>query len=94
MDTHRIAQRIIALYERPFGGKTRGRFRISMKHLRQLCGMKRLYESDMTALHRALYAHGYAMVDMETYVVVLSHRTFASYRRLNDASVVEVENEE
>lgn len=94
MDTDRIAQRIIALYERPFGGKTRGRFRISMKHLRQLCRMKRIYEADMTDLQRALYAHGFAMVDMETYVVILSHRTFASYRRLNDTSVSEIESGE
>ena len=86
-DYNQVALEIGQLYERPFGGKTRGRYRISMRNMRQLVGVKRLYAADVTALTHALYETGFSMIDMETYFVILSHRTFSSYRRLNDDSI-------
>ncbi len=87
MQMQAAASQIVELYEQPFGGKPRGRFRISMKHLREVTGRKRLYESDINDLSRALNELGFALIDMETFFVVLSHRTFTSYRRVNDAAI-------
>lgn len=80
-----VAQRLEELYETTFAGKARGRYRLSMKHFRLLIGCRRIYPETILAVTRALYERGYVLVDMETYFVVLSQRTFSSYRRVNDA---------
>jgi hypothetical protein len=76
---------LVSLYNVEFGGRPRGRFRIAMKHLRHALGRRRVYPEDMTALGRALYERGYVLVDMETFVVVINQKTFAGYRRVNEA---------
>lgn len=85
-----VVERLVALYEEPFGGKKRGRFRISMKLLRNLCGQRRVWPEQMEAIRRALYERGYLLVDMETYCVVVGHQTFASYRRVNEAGLASI----
>ena len=80
-----IAQHLAELYDTAFAGTARGRYRLSMKHLRMLTGCRRVYPDTIRAITRALYERGYVLVDMETYFVVLSQRTFSSYRRVNDA---------
>ncbi len=82
-----LAERLAQLYETAFAGKPRGRYRLSMKHLRLLTGSRRVYPETVAAVARALYERGYVLVDMETYFVVLGQRTFASYRRVNDAVI-------
>lgn len=83
-----VAQCLEELYESAFAGKARGRYRLSMKHLKLLTGCRRVYPETVLAVTRALYEKGYVLVDMETFFVVLSQRTFSSYRRVND-SVIE-----
>lgn len=78
-----IADRLAELYEQQFGGKARGRFRISMKLLCQLAKRKRLYEEDIRKIEQELFERGYILIDMETFFAVLSQRTMASYRRIN-----------
>lgn len=78
-----VAKRMVALYEVPFAGKERGRFRISMKLLRDMTGRRRLYEDDIRAIGRELLELGYVLIDMETYFCVLHQRTLANYRRVN-----------
>ncbi len=80
-----IAQRLEELYETAFAGTARGRYRLSMKHFRMLTGCRRVYPDTIRAITRALYERGYVLVDMETYFVVLSQRTFSSYRRVNES---------
>ena len=82
-----VARRLEELYETAFAGKTRGRYRLSMKYFRVLTGCRRVYPEIVLAVTRALYERGYVLVDMETYFVVLSQRTFSSYRRVNDAAL-------
>lgn len=82
-----LAQRLAELYETPFAGKERGRYRLSMKHLRRLIGQRRVYPETIAALTRALYERGYVLVDMESYFAILSQRTFSSYRRVNDSAI-------
>ncbi len=78
-----VAKELAALYEQPFGGKDRGRFRISMKLICELAGRRRLYAEDVLAIGRELFELGYVIIDMETYFAVLSQRTLRSYRRVN-----------
>ena len=82
-----IAANLAALYEEPFGGKRRGRFRIPIKLVRRMLGQRRIWPGQTEAIGRALYELGYVLHDMESYWIVVSERTFASYRRVNEASV-------
>lgn len=84
-----VAERLGEMYEQPFAGKPRGRFRISQKHLRQMVGKRRLYSQDIEAIARELYELGYVFIDLDTYFVVLSQKAFTSYRRVNDGVLAE-----
>ncbi|MEP4378051.1 MAG: hypothetical protein ABJ215_17370 [Alphaproteobacteria bacterium] len=82
-----LADELVDLYDCPFGGKPRGRFRVSMKLLGKYLGKRRLWPEDIEAVARALYERGYVSIDMDSYLVVLSHKTFANYRRVNEAAL-------
>ncbi len=82
-----VAWQLAALYDAPFGGKQLGRFRISLKLMRELSGRRRLYEDDVERIRRELFELGYILIDMESYFAVLSHRTLSSYRRVNEDQV-------
>ena len=82
-----VAERLAELYERGFGGKERGRYRISMKHMKSLVGRKRVPARLVQRIGEELFEKGYVLIDQETYFVVLADRTFRSYRRVNDSCV-------
>lgn len=81
------AEKLAALYERPFGGKAKGRYRIAMKQVRQLLGRRRLYEDDIRELTRATLERGYVLVDMDSFFVVMNANSFVNYRRTNEESL-------
>ena len=81
------ADRMAALHDRPFGGKTSGRYRIPAKLVRQIAGRRRLYEDDIRALARALFERGFVLIDMDSFFIVMSANTFVNYRRANDECV-------
>jgi hypothetical protein len=85
--THDVIDRLVALYERPFGGKPRGRYRISMKLMCRIVGQRRVWPEQVEAIRRGLYERGYQLVDQETYFAIVSQQTFVSYRRVNEASI-------
>ncbi len=82
-----VIERLVALYEQPFGGKKRGRYRISMKVMCRIFEQRRVWPEQREAIRRGLYERGYLLVDLETYFVVVSLQTFVSYRRVNEAGV-------
>ena len=82
-----VAERLVELYEQNFGGKERGRFRISMKHMKLLTGRKRIPLRTIRKIREELFEEGYVLIDLEMYFVVLAERTFRSYRRVNDRSI-------
>lgn len=86
-----IVAKLTALYEQPFGGKKRGRFRISMKLMCRLASRRRLWREDIEAIRRGLYENGYLLVDMDTFFAIVGQQTFASYRRANEASLAHAE---
>ena len=86
---HVIAGQLAALYERPFGGKDKGRYRIAMKLMRQMTGRRRLYEDDIREISRALLEYGYILIDMDSFFVVMSANAFVNYRRSNEDCIGE-----
>ena len=82
-----VAQRLAEIYDKPFGGKPNGRFRISGKMLRVISGRRRLPPSYIKELADEMFELGFVLLDMESYYAVASARTFASYRRLGEASL-------
>lgn len=81
------SRRLADLYDRKFGGKEGGRYRIAAKLLRDMAGRRRLYEGDVRALTRALFEHGYILIDMDTFYVVMNANSFVNYRRANEDCV-------
>ena len=88
LTAYQIAERLSEIYEQEFGGKPRGRYRISMKHMRTLTGRRRVTAEIVQTIAAELFELGYVLIDMETFFVVLAQRTFASYRRVSDACVI------
>lgn len=78
------ADRLAAIHDRSFGGKPAGRYRIAVKLLRRAAGKRRLYESDIRDLTRAMFERGYVLVDMDGFYVVMSANSFVNYRRANE----------
>lgn len=81
--SHPTADRLSALYEQKFGGKSSGRYRISAKLVRNAAGRRRLYEDDIHALARALLERGFVLIDLDSFYVVISANSFVNYRRAN-----------
>ncbi len=90
-DTHlsiaAAADRLAALYEKPFGGKPKGRYRVPEKIVRELMGRRRIYEDDVRALARAMIERGFVLIDMDSFFVVMSANAFVNYRRANEEAV-------
>lgn len=81
------AEKLASLFDAPFGGKAKGRFRISSKLLRQILQRRRLYDDDIRQLSRALLERGYVLVDMDSFFVLLNANSFVNYRRANEESL-------
>jgi len=88
LNGRQIAERLADLYDQKFSGKDRGRYRISMKHLRALSGRKRLPVGLLSKISEELFELGYVLIDLETFFIVMSQATFRSYRRVSDSCVV------
>lgn len=87
-----IALKLAGLYDRSFGGKESGRYRVSPKMLRNIAGRRRLPESFIRDLTDEMFELGLVFLDMETFYAVASARTFASYRRLGESSLESVKD--
>ncbi len=86
-----VAERLVELYDLEFGSKDRGRYRISMKHMRILTGRRRVPTAMIRSISEELFERGYLLIDLETYFVVLAERTFRSYRRASDAIITKID---
>ncbi|NDR59736.1 hypothetical protein [Aliiruegeria sabulilitoris] len=83
----RAAEILAELYGKEFGGKKNGRYRVSEKLMRMLLRRRRLYDSDIGALTRALIERGFVLIDMDSFYVVMSANSFVNYRRVGDANI-------
>ncbi len=89
-----IAEDLATLYERGFAGKDRGRYRVSMKHMRALTGRRRVTDDVIQKISEELFELGFVLIDLETYFVVLAQRTFNSYRRVSDSTLTQLTDSE
>ncbi|MZR30658.1 hypothetical protein [Sneathiella litorea] len=87
-----VVDRLVSLYDHSFGGKPRGRYRISMKLMCRIVNQRRLWPEQVEAIRRGLYETGHILIDLGTYFVVVNQQTFSSYRRLNEASIATLED--
>ncbi|MBD1400740.1 hypothetical protein [Pelovirga terrestris] len=86
MHYEQIAQHLVDIYQDSFGGKPSGRYRISMKHLRRIAGHRRVFQQDLAQISKEMYQLGYSLIDMESFCVVINHKTFVHYRRYSDVT--------
>ena len=93
LSERQIAVRLADLYEREFGGKGRGRFRIAMKHMKRLTQRRRVPAETLRKIGEELFELGFVLIDLETFFVVLPQRSFRNYRRVSDSRVAEVLSE-
>lgn len=89
----RVAKNLCELYGEAFGGKPKGRYRIPSKLVAGLAGRQRLYDDDIRALGRAMFENGFVLIDMDTFFVILSAKTFTNYRRANAEVIATVYDE-
>jgi hypothetical protein len=82
-----VVETLVALYNEAFGGKERGRFRISTKLVRRIFGQRRVWPEQIEAVRRALYERGFLFIDLETYFAIVGQQTFAGYRRANETCI-------
>jgi hypothetical protein len=82
-----VATRLAGFFNEPFAGKPNGRFRVSPKNLRRIAGRRRISDKFVRELANEMFELGYLFLDMETFYVVTSARTFGNYRRLSDSLV-------
>jgi hypothetical protein len=75
------AKKLADMYADEFGGKPSGRYRISRRLICEITGQRRLYAEDVMSLTRALLEHGFVLIDMESFFVVMSANAFVNYRR-------------
>ncbi len=92
--TGAVARKLAELYEKPFGGKPSGRYRISPKILRKVAGRNKLSERYIEELSEELFELGLVFLNLETFYALASVKTFASYRRLGEASFEDGEEHE
>lgn len=78
---------LVDLHEIGFGGRPRGKYRISRKFLRQLLGRNRIDPDIIAQLSAELFERGYALIDLETHFVVQGQKLFNSYRRVTEAAL-------
>lgn len=82
-----IARNLADFYDQAFGGKASGRYRISPKNLRALMRRRRITDEFVQMLTEEMFELGFVFIDMESFYVVNSARTYANYRRVADAMI-------
>jgi hypothetical protein len=76
----KVATALAAIYEEPFGGKGRGRYKISRRNLRRLSGRKRLEDTTIEKIVEAAYDQGFIMVDLGDDFAVVEEGVMLNYR--------------
>jgi signal recognition particle subunit SEC65 len=75
-----VAEQLSSIYESEFGGKDRGRFKISRSNLRRLAGRKRLEDTTVNKIADAALELGYIVIDLGDYFSVVEEAVMLNYR--------------
>ena len=75
-----VAKELAGIYEKTFGGKKRGRYKISRGSLCRLSSRKRLEDSTIDKITDAAYDIGYIIVNLGEYFAVVEESVMLNYR--------------
>ena len=75
-----VAKQLSKIYESEFGGKDRGRYKISRSNLRRLAGRKRLEDATVSRIADAALELGYIVIDLGDYFSVVEEAVMLNYR--------------
>lgn len=98
-----MAALIKKIYEMEFGGKERGRFKISGSNFRQLSQRTRLEESTIQKIMNEALEQGFIVTDLGDYFSVVEHKVMMNYRPvpksilkefIKDADLIESDEDE
>ncbi|GHU18115.1 hypothetical protein FACS189475_03060 [Betaproteobacteria bacterium] len=76
----KVAELLSKIYEYEFGGKEKGRYKISRSNLRRLACRKRLEDATINKITDAVFELGYIMIDLGDYFAVVKESVMLNYR--------------
>lgn len=82
-----VARKLAVFYDKSFGGKASGRYRISPKNLRSLMQRRRISDELVRSLADEMFELGFVFIDLESFYVVNNVRSYNNYRRLADVLI-------
>ncbi len=82
-----IADDLVALYHTQFANKKSGKYRISRKYFRDICGRRKLPDSFLNGISEEVFERGFVLVDVESFYVIFNQQLFRSYRRATEAAI-------
>lgn len=77
-----VVQILGEIYELKFGGKRRGKYRITRVDLRKLAGRKKLHATIVEEIKDLMLESGYLMGEVADYFVLIDVRVIEGYRKL------------
>ena len=84
-----VAEALKTIYDTEFGGKTRGRYKISRHALRDLSVRKRLGESTIQEIISAAYELGFVVADLDDDFSIVEVDVMRSYRKVPTRIILE-----
>ncbi len=85
-----VATALVWMYEMEFGGKQNGRFRISRKFFHEIAGRRKVSDAFVTDVAEEVFEAGFILIDLGTYVAVISQTLTKNYRHVTKNAVAEV----
>jgi len=77
-----MANFIEGIYEKKFGGKSRGRFQITRSAFRQLSGRRKLHDSFIEEVTEEALELGYVLVSFGDAIAIIEEKVMRSYRNV------------
>jgi hypothetical protein len=77
-----LAEKLAEIYEQPFGGKKRGRFRTSRTNFRHLAGLPVLTEDYISEVYQWLLRHNLILMNLDSAFCVFPARIAKGFRRV------------
>ena len=81
-DYKRVAKILADIHGKEFGGKPKGRYRISRARLLQFLGTTRLMDEDFDNLHDELLELGFSFLNFDAYFALIESSFSKNWRRM------------
>ena len=94
----RLAGMLASIYKKNFGEQNQGRYQISREQLAEISQRQIIHDSYIEEVNIMLLEHGYILVNLGYYFVVLNQKSISNLRKipqsLIDEHVIVVEDDE